>query len=391
MPQTERLANLGYLALKVESTKGTPVIPNVFAHLYKESLTTEIPFDENEPIVGTKNRVYQMTQGLRNHQGDFEILGEPNTAQHAFNMVLTAGSITGSDPYTHPFTLSTATNPKSYTVDIQKGQIVCRFWGVEGESIEPSFDKNKMHLNVAVSGLGSFIAREIATIDTTTITLKTDYDYAPTKGLVATDTVRLMSADGATTLDTTVSSVDADGITVVLGASAASFAAGDFIFLRAATPSYSVLTPFEWGRTEFRFGTNAAAALTATQTNLEQGSKWQIMHNFEAREGAQRSGSRDPVALVRLQGDAMLSGKRFLDYPTEINRFQKGGAQACVVRHFSGSGHELRITLNSLVAKSLKKPLETGKIIYQEYEYQAVYNTSDSQAFDVKIINGLSS
>jgi hypothetical protein len=148
--------------------------------------------------------------------------------------------------------LSPTTNPKSYTVDIQKGQVVCRYWGVEAESIEPSFDKNKMHLNVTVSGLGSFVVREIATVNTTTITLKTDYDFAPTKGLVATDTVRLMSADGATTLDTTVSSVDADGITLILGASAASFSAGDFIFLRAATPSYSVLPCFEWGRTEFR-------------------------------------------------------------------------------------------------------------------------------------------
>jgi hypothetical protein len=390
MPQVERLANLGYCAMKAETTKGTPVIPNVFFHLFKESLTTDLNLDFSESISGQKHKFFASFQGMRAHSGGIEVLAEPNTAQHPFSMLMTPGSITGGGPYTHPFTISPTTNPTSYSVDLLKGQIVHRFWGVEASDIEPSFEKNKMHLNLGVAALGSLFIREIASVSTVTITLKTDYDFAPNKGFLATDVVRLMKTDG-TTLDTTVSTVNADGITLVLGASAASFAAGDIIFLRAQTPSFSTLTPFEWGRTELRFSAAASDALTATKEPAEEGSKWKIMHEFESKEGAQRAGARDPGALVRARADATLNYKRFLDYGDDVNRFLKNGARACVIRHFSESGYELRITMNSLVAKDAKTPLETGKIIYQEYDYQSVYNTSDGQAFDVKILNNLAS
>lgn len=388
----ERLSNLGYLGLKAETTKGTAVTPNVYVPLYKDSMFSDVKADINNPAVGVKFSNYQMFMGQRSHTGTIEVMAEPNTAEYLFDMLMTAGNITGGgDPYTHPFTISTTTNPKSYTMDIQKGQVVHRYFGVEASSIEPSFDKNVMHLTSDVSALGSFKVGEIATVNTTTITLSTGYDPTPNKGLVTSDLVRLYKISDGTTLDTTVSSINSDGITVVLGASAASFGAGDLIFLRAATPSYSILTPFLWSRSEFRFASSASSALSATQTPVESGSKWKLMHDFSNKDGEHRSGAFDPYTLPRLQSSAELSIKMFYDVPDFMNRMYKIGGYALVVRHFSDSNHELRLTFNNFIGKEVKAALETGKLIYQDYTFEAVYNTSDGQAFDVKVINALSS
>ena len=57
-----------------------------------------------------------------------------------------------------------------------------------------------------------------------------------------------------------VTVVERYGITVVLGGSAATDAAGDFIYLRAQPPTYTLITPFLWANTQYRFATTAAGA-----------------------------------------------------------------------------------------------------------------------------------
>jgi hypothetical protein len=249
-----------------------------------------------------------------------------------------------------------------------------------------------MRYDVDLSALGSFKVGQIATVATTTITLDTAYDPAPTKGLVVSDVVRIMKADGSTTLDTTIATVNADGITLVLGASAAAYSAGDFIFLRLATPSLTILPPFNFARTQFQFATTASSALSAAQTNLESGSKWKLSNMFEKKGGSDRSGSFDPISLVRTMAEAQMTVKVFFDQPQDLNRFMRVTGQACVVRHYVVSGgntYELRVTLNNIIQKASKRPLETGKIVYNEIDYEAFYNTSDAQVYDVKVINNL--
>ena len=116
---TERLGNLGYLMMGKETTKGTPVIPSIAFPLYKESLNTSLNHDEDNPIVGLRVMPYAMFMGQRNHEGSFTVLGEPNTAQYIFDMLLQQSSVTGANPYTHPFVVGDA---KSYTVDPRVAQ-----------------------------------------------------------------------------------------------------------------------------------------------------------------------------------------------------------------------------------------------------------------------------
>lgn len=386
----ERLGNLGYGALIKEVTAGTPLTPTLFFQFYKSTIFSDLKLDEDNPIAGVRSNPFNQFMGKREHTGQLTVLAEPNTVEAFFDMLLAAGNITGGgDPYTHPFTEGES---NSYTMDLLKGQVVERYWGVKAESIESSWNKNKMELNIDISALGCLSVRKIATVSTTTITLDTTYDPTPNKGFVQLDLVALQKADGSVTTNFSIASsgVNADGITLTLNSSAAAFAAGDYIFLRQQVPSYSILTPFMWARTEFRFGSSASAALTAAQLQLETGSKWKLTHKFEKKGGSDRSGSYDPSSLPRLQTEGELTLKAFFDKPNILEQYlEVAGNNALVIRHFSGSNHELRITLNQLRYKMDKRELDSAKIIYEELTGRPNYNSSDGQMFDVKVINAL--
>src|SRR6266699_1593178 len=226
----ERLFNTGYVGAAVETTAGTAVTPTDYFESYDVSITTNRNLQELEPAAGNVYSTQAVVAGLRDHTGDMTLIFEPNTAEKLFAMMLAVGSKTGTDPYTSTGTLS-ASAPKSYTFDIASGNIVQRYMGCQVGKLSMEVNSNEIRIKPSISALASFQGREIATVSTTTITLKTDYDPKPNNGLVASDLVRLYKISDGTTLDTTVSSVNADGITVVLGASAAAFAAGDMIYL----------------------------------------------------------------------------------------------------------------------------------------------------------------
>lgn len=386
----EQNAALGYAGLGLETTKGTAVTPTVYCPYYSQSLGTSTNYMSDEPVYGNKFKRYQTLQGLRHHGGSLTVMAEPNTAALWHNMLATKASTSGSNPYTHTFGAS-ATDPKSYTLDVSYGSQVGRFFGVEASKITYGWDDEKMVFNIDVSGLGSFLGREIASISTTVLTLKTDgYDPTPTAGLVNSDLVAVKKVDGTLTTNFTVASFTAT--TVTLNATAAAFAAGDMLVLRAATPSLSILTPFLWGRTEFRFGIDAATALSATQVRMESGSELSLMHEFQDNEGAKRSGAFDPASLPRKQYDLDVKLKKFFDQPDSIKYWNARSKRALVMRAYSGatSQHELRVTINNLTFSDVAIPSESGGIIYEDITAMPNYDTTDTQGFSVVVIDALS-
>lgn len=392
----ETIANIGYMAYAKETTKGTAVAPTNYVPLYKTTLNTLANFKEQMPIFGNRYGRFDVLKGNRSHKGEFTILGEANSAGRMFDTLMAKGTTTGAGPYTHPYTVSNTTDPKSLTVDISTGNVVARYMGVEASKISPDFDENEMRLTCAVSALSSFQGREIATISITTLTLKTDYDPNPNKGLIVGDLVRLYKESTGVTADFTIATVNADGITVTLNSTAAAFAAGDMIYLRPATPSFNLLDTFLWTKTIFGFGATAATALTnattALQTRLEQGSTWSIMNNFESDDGAPRSGSADPAALVRTHYDATHEVKKYFDTPEEIRKFNSLEKRAVVIRHFAGSTnqYELRVTLNHIKTDSPMPEMDSLAINYANLTYYPIYDQTDTQAIAVIVINNLS-
>lgn len=387
----ERLGNLGYFGYIPEATKGVALTPTNFLPLYSESIKTNSNFQTQQPVAGIKFGTYAVLQGQRDHQGELTTLAEPNSTAHFLNALLTKGTTTGANPYTHPFTYSTTANPKSYTFDISTGNVVRRYFGVEISSMSPDWSTNELRHKIKMSALGSLESRTIASVSTTTITLKTKYDAAPNKGFVVSDTVRIYKKSTGATLDTTISTVNGDGITLVLGASAAAFAADDVIYLRPATPSFNMLNTFLWSKTQFCFGATAAAALSAAHTPVESGSSFELMHPFNNDGGEKRSGSLDPASLVRLTGDASTTIKKFFDTPDDIKSFNEMDKSALVIRHYAGdtNQYEYRITFNNLTTDTPVGNIESNSVVYANLEYKPAYDTSDASAVSVTVINAL--
>lgn len=389
----ERLGNLGYVAFGKETTIGVAVIPTVFIPLYKESMQTMINLVDDIPVVGNKFGRYQVAQGNRGHHGDIEVMGEPNSAGYVFDMLMTRGATTGANPYTQPYTMGLTTN--SYTMDISTGNQTIRYTGVQASKIKPTWEKDELHLTVSVSAIASFSPRQIASVTGTgpcVVTLTSDYDPVPTGGLVATDLVRFYLPSSGAVLDTSVTSLTGTTLTVPLNV--ATMIAGAIVYIRPQTPTYTVLTPFIWGKLQFCFGATASAALSATQTRLDKGTDWAISNPFESDSGTARSGGFDPATLPRLVGDATFKIKKFFDTPEDYNQFNEIAKNSCVIRHYAGATnqYELRITLNNLKPKSGVKPnLESNKILYSEIDYAPVYDSGDAQGVDVKVINAIAS
>lgn len=389
----ERNAAVGYVAIKKETTKGVAVTPTVYVPYYKQDMATNFNVISDEPVVGNKFKRFQTLKGIRSHKGSITIMAEANSIGYFLDMLATKASTSGSDPYTHTFSASNATNPNSYTMDISFGSQVVRYFGVEASKMTFGFDGEKMIVTIDLSALGSFHGREILSISTTTINFTADgYDPSATTGLVASDIIYVVDPEGSIAqLSTTVASIT-DLDTIVAGATAAAFAAGDYVVLRAATPSYTLLQPFLWGRTQFCFGATASAALSATQTRLEPGTEISITHEFDDDEGAKRSGQFDPAALVRTVYDAGFEFKKYFDTTEEIKKWNAQTKFALVMRAYTGATnqYELRVTLNNLRTSELNIPTESKATILHEISVSPNFDTSDSQGFDVKALNGVS-
>ena len=393
---TEKQANLGYFGLKLEAKKGTPLKPDTFVPLYSESMVINVNLDEDNPIVGIREARYQSFLGQEDYQGAVRILAEPKTLPHFLNMLLKKGNSSGDAAigYTHPFTLGNSV--KSYTVEFLKGNIPFRFFGVEAKGIAPAFEDNKMVLDVAISALGCFSTVKIKSATGTTVILEDGERPNPTNGLTTSDTLRLYDVSEGTYEDITISAVNADGKTLTVSTVAGTYIEGDIAWLTPLNPGYTIVAPFSWGRTEFCFGADAATALSATQTRIEKGSNWNLLHALEDDAGAKRSGSFRPAALVRTQGDIEVTIKKFFKDGQEQNRFLQKLTHALVVRHYSPAHTgtdlieaELRVTVNEYNIKEDNVPLVSGEILYNNLVLSPKYKGGEKQMFDVKVVNSL--
>lgn len=383
----------GYAALGKQTVSTTAVTPALYVPYYKQSMVTDINLISDEPVYGNKFKRFQSLQGVRSHSGSLTVMAEPNTAAYWHDMLETKSSTTGSNPYTHVFGASGTTDPNYYTLDISFVSQVVRFYGVAASKLSYNWNGDKMELGVDVSGLGSFYGREIASISTNVLTLKTDYDPTPTNGLVASDLVKVTKIDGSSSTNYTVTSFTAT--TVTLSATAASFAAGDMLVLRAATPSLSLLTPFLWGKTQFFFAADAATALTnsataSNQTRLEPGTSIDVMHDFSNNKGEPRSGGFDPASLIRDQYDLNVKLQKFFDTSDEIKYWNALTKRAMLMRAYSGATnqYELRLTVNNMTGNDMVTS-DSGKPIYTQIDYSPNYDQTDGQGFSNTVINAV--
>lgn len=388
----ERNAAVGTILIGKQTNPTTVVTPTIATPYYSQSMDTQFHDMSDEPAFGNRFKRFQTLQGIRSHTGSVTVMAEPNTIAYWLDMLATKTSTTGANPYTHTFGQSITVDPNPYTMDIILGSQVIRFFGVQASKTAFGWNGQKMELTNDLSALGSFYGREIASVATNVITLKTDYDPNPTIGLVASDLVAVKKVDGSVSTNFTVTSFTPT--TVTLSATAAAFSAGDMLVLRAPTPTLAVLTPFLWPKTQFYFAADAATALTnsatlSNQVRLDAGTQIDLMNEFDGNEGEPRSGGFDPASLIRARYDLSVKIKKYFDLPEDIKYWNSLQKRSLLMRSFSGSTnqYELRVIINNMTYADVKIPSASGAAIYEEITGQPNYDTTDGQGFNVVAIN----
>lgn len=381
--------NSGYLLLGRESTIGVPVATTHTVPMTEETLTSELNTNGESLVFGSKAARLLTTPGVRSHGGDITVLAEPTSTALLFDALLPRTSITsiGSGFYSWLFNSTSWASTGSYTIDVSKGITVTRFAGFQASEISPSWTDNRQSWKLKGSALKSFSGAVITNAASTTLTLDTTNITKPAELLRAADTVGIRHANGTTENLTILSKTDT---TVTLTTTPGTTANGDVLYLRPATPTLEDLTPFLWSRTEFRFGADAATALSATHTPAEDGSEYSVTHQFEDDKGAQSSGSFDPSRLVRSKTiDATAKVKEYYENDAEAAKYNALPKKALVIRSFSEGQCEVRITLNNLTCiKGGDKPAVKADVaLFYEREFQPNYDRVDGQMLSVTVIN----
>lgn len=389
---SERLFNPGYVGFAVEATPGVALTPTDFGQAYDFGITTNRNLQELAPAAGNVYSTQQVVAGLRDHMGDATMIFEPNTAEKLVAMMLAQTSRTGSGPYTGVYGYSASNPPgKTYTIEVSDGIQSLRYYGCQIEKLSPSVSNNEIQIKPSISAIGTFNGRQITNVTGSSpyvIALDTTYDPAPATGIVVGDIMQWVVLATGVATNFTVSAVTTTTISTTTNLSAA--VAGDWVRLRALTPTFNLLPPILWSNTQFCFGATASAALSAAQTRVEPGSIWEVDFPFANNKGEHRSGSQDPATLLRKPGKAELTIKKYFDTPNDMENYNNLAKTACVVRHYVYSGattYEFRVTLNHLVTNDPIPKWKAGEINYSEIKYFCQFDTSDGQAAAITVLN----
>lgn len=391
---SERLFNPGGVGLAVESVPGTALTPTDFMQAYDFGMNTDRQFNELDPAAGNVYGTQQVVAGMRKHTGDATFIFEPNTVEKLVAMMLNQTSRTGSGPYTGVYGVS-ANNPpgKTYTMDVFDGIQEIRYYGVEVSKLTIEKQNNELRIKPTFGARGTFNGREVASYTSGTpnvIVLKTDYDPAPTTGLTAGDVIQYVQANG--TITNLTISVVTNGTTFSATPNSTTIsgaAAGDWVRLKALTPSFNMLTPILWSNTHMKFGATASAALSATETRVDEIS-YEIEFPFNTDGGEERSGGQDPATFLRKPGKVTLKVKKFFDTQSDMLYFNSIAKSAAVVEHdvvSGGNTYKFLLTLNHIIPKSPIPKWKSGEINYSELEYICQFDQSDGQAFSITTIN----
>lgn len=389
-----RPSNLGYVAARRESTKGTPAgAPNVFLKAYSESLSVIEEKISDNPLSGNNFMRQQVIPNYRSYMGELQVQANVATALYLFDMLMVHTGTAGSGTYTHTFQFMnglTALNPKSYTLDISYGNVVERFAGVELRELAAEYDEAKLLYNLQVTALNAFQVCEIDDVAAAVVTLKTNVYDDPTALLVAGDLVRLYDVSAGTSQDFTIDSID--GLEVTLSGSPSGIADGDLFYLRPQAVTLVDPSPLLWPRTQYFFGTDVADALGNDQTRIDEGS-YTLSYALQTDEGERRSGSYAIAELVRTLADASATIRRFFDDPQELHQFLTNATRTMVIRHLSAdnTAHYIEIEFHKTRLNNYPTELNSGDPIYSENEILAEFDEVVGHAITVKVVNAVAS
>ncbi len=387
------LADKSYLAVKPQSAAATPVIPNVFLPLRAESVRINPNYAADRRMKGLDWKSDELLKGSRQIEGDIEVYADPDGLAHVLNMCMAKGSTTGNgtDGYTHPFTPGEG---KSYSIDIPRGNYAQRLYGVRGDQLKLSYEDNKMVATLSIKALGQFYAASLAGALTgagmTSAVLSQAYGPRPTDGLVVGDVI---IAGG---VEITLTSVDADGVTVGFASTTVTASAGDPVYLKAQTPSMSTFRePFYMGGTLVGVAADSASADTAAASRSTAIPAYELDVTLKNNLlDAPASGYMGPAALLNQVKEGQLTLKRIFSDPSQFEKWLDNVKQAVTIiatgrfikSDFSTS-EKLTVKLHNTKLLTNEEPLEVGSYIFDNQSFEVLYDSSDAKAVEVTLVN----
>lgn len=385
------LADNAYLAIGVETTPGVAVIPAKLIPLVEESMKTVVNHSVDKRMKGINWGGTDLIRGNRTHEGTIKVLADPDTLGYFLNMFMTKGTSSGSvDGYTHPFTVGT---PKTYTIDVKKGNYVQRYVGAIIEELKFGFDDGKMVIEASVKAQGQIGVMSLGAAlsgSVTTLILDDEYDINPTRGLVAND-ILVIGDD-----EVTVLTVAADGVSVTFAATSLTHSAGVSVHLKPQSIAIPTLyEPFFLGNILVGLGAAEAAATTAAGSRSTATPVYDLSITLKnplfANNG---TGRMDPTKIVPLAGSGQISLKQTFESEAQRQAFLDRTKQAITIiakgkfiKADYTTQEKLTLKFNNVKLSESENPLKAGELIFDEQTFEVLYDASDGVAMTASLIN----
>jgi len=390
---TTYLSDSQYLAIKPETTAGTAVIPTIFVPLVSESVKTIVNHTVDRRLKGNTWKGNTLLRGNRMHEGEIVILGDPTNIGHILNMLMKKGSTTGdtTDGYVHPFTVGAG---DTYTFEISKGAYAQRYFGVYVEEVTIGFVDGQMQLTLSIKAMGQVSVAQLGVALTgagmTTLILDDNYDNVPNRGLVVGDVITIG------TDDVTLTSVNADGVTLGFSSTSLTHSIGVAVNLKQlAVSNPSLPDPFYLGNVLVGIGATASAATTAAGSRSTATALYDLeivlKNNLFSENGSSRF---DPVQIIAQTPEALITLKQLLSGQEQKTAHLHRTKQAITIiasgkninPDFS-TNELLTIKFNNVKLIESDNALEVGELIRDEQSFEVLYDDGDAQAMDVSLRN----
>ncbi len=389
------LTDNSYLALKPETTPGTAVIPDTFVPLVSESIKSDVAFKADRRMKGLSWKSDDLLQGERKHEGDIVVYADADNLGHLLNMTLSKGTTTGNATgYTHPFTVG---EPDSYTIEIQKGPFAIRYFGVKADSLRLEFEDGLLKATASVKARGQFSVatlKEALSGSVTSLKLAHNYDDRPNTGLAVGDKITIKLDSGAYQ-DITLTSVNVDGETVGFASSSITAAAGNPIYLKAQTPSYTNLSkPLTRGDTLVGIAATSALATTAAGAKSTATPIYDLVIDIKNNLfDAPATGSKDPYQLLTQLRESQITISRLFESEDQRQKWFDMTKQAITMiilgSVITGGTTKEQLTIKFHKVKLLENnyTAELGSLIQEDQSFEALYDAGDAMALEVSLVN----
>lgn len=356
-------SRLGYVAIGLETTAGTPVVPSTYVELISEDIKADYGRQSVTGISGKRDAKLRSVDDKVSVTGNLVIIVEPNTAGHFLRGCLgapTTSTIESGKVYQHIF--EPAESLDSYTLDIKKAgeTYVRRIFGAYIEKLAFEQGDNKIKCTITFRALGIFdhtrLTESSAASDTT-------YIVDQTKGLTTSDVLEVRGTGDFDTVLMTHSIASIDTKTnLTVDAKAVATTEGDLLFIKSSTALYTLSDDMVWigGST---YGVQAEDdnynAIDNTETADAEDYKATFMNKLEERHTVRGANMEDRFPKVVWPEDFAAEGSltHYFSTPAFLDDMRSRGKVATRIRHYGK-----QIDTNSAVAASLTIGSEPGAV-----------------------------